>query len=153
MQTVVLTPHTTMSRIRRTRLVPLATLGIGLLLPAAVLAQSGPATPGAAQAAAVADLPTSAAERAQLVGNYLLRAPGGSGRSMPIRVYEENGALYGQPEGGEAKRLLKQAEHVFRPENDESVMTFTVENGSATGFSVTTPEGTFEAERVSSGER
>lgn len=159
LETVVLTPapETIMSRIRRTRtrLVPLAALSMGLLLPLAAHAQSQPGSTPESTPTAVADLPTSAAERQQLVGAYLLYAAGSTtGRAMPFRVYEQGGALYGQPQGGEPMRLLKQGERVFRAEREpESIVTFTVENGSATGFSVVSPDGTFEAVRDESGER
>ena len=140
-----------MSPLSRTfsRLIPIAAaLSMALALPVVAHAQAGTSAP--AEASAPKDLPLTAAERQQYVGTYLVSAPDGSGQTMPFRVYEEKGALYGQPQGGEAKRILYQGQNQFRPEGEGgSVVTFTVQDGKATRFSVTTPHGTLQAVRES----
>ena len=131
------------------RLSPIAAaLSLALALPLAAHAQAGTSAPAGAEASAPKDLPLTAAERQQFVGTYLISMPGGEGRSMPFRVYEEKGALYGQPQGGEAKRILYQGQNQFRPEREGgAVLTFTVQDGKATRFSVNTPQGVLKAVR------
>jgi hypothetical protein len=125
-------------------------LALALVLPVTVKAQSAPNTPTTAEANAVKDLPLDRAERQQFVGTYLLSMPGSEGRTMPFRVYEEEGALYGQPLGGQAMRLMYQGENRFRPEKErESLMTFAVEGGKVIHFSVVTPQGTLQGMRES----
>jgi hypothetical protein len=136
---------------RSARSIPLAgMLSLALALPVVAEAQAAPSAPATPAAPAAKDLPLSAAERQPFVGTYLLSTPGSAGRSMPFRVYEQQGSLYGQPQGGQAMRLLYQGENRFRPEKEqESLLTFTLEAGKVTRFSVTTPQGTLEGVRES----
>ena len=129
------------------RLFPLVgALSLALALSTSAHAQAP--TNASATAASTQDVPLTAAERQQLVGTYVLSVPGMPGRSMPFRVFEEQGALYGQPQGGEAKRMLHQGKYQFRPEGDPvSLVSFTVEAGRTTRFTVSTPEGKLEGTR------
>lgn len=131
------------------RLFPLVgALSLSLLASTAAHAQAGASAPAAT--APTQEVALTAAERQQLVGSYVLSAPGMPGRSMPFRVYEEQGVLYGQPQGGEPKRMIHQGQNRFRPEGDATaVVAFAVAGGKATGFTVSTPEGTLEGTRES----
>lgn len=140
------------ARTRRfSRLLPLVgALSLGVSLSTAAHAQAG----GTIQVAATAqEVPLTAAERQQLVGTYLLSMPAMPDRSMPFRVYEAQGALYGEPQGGEAKRMLHQGKYEFRVEGDASVVSFVVEPGKATRFRVATPQGDLEGTRESEAAR
>jgi hypothetical protein len=136
-------------RSRFARLIPLAgALSVSLALSTAAEAQAAPGAPAASAAAAAQDLPLTAEQRQQFVGVYVVSMPGAPGRAMPFRVYEEQGALYGQPQGGSAKRLLYQGENRFSAEGEpESVVSFTVEGGKAARFTVATPQGVLEGVR------
>jgi hypothetical protein len=123
-------------------------LSLALILPVAAAAQTASSTPAAQEVAAANDLPISPAERQRLVGTYLLSMPGSAGRSMPFRVFEEEGKLYGQPQGGQAMRLLYQGDNKFRPEKElDSSMTFTIQNEKAISFTVESPQGRLEGVR------
>lgn len=130
------------------RLAPFAcALAVGLALPAAAHAQSdAPAAPGAS---AVKDLPLTAEERQRFVGHYVVTIVGADRPPMPFRIYEEQGALHGRPEGDEPKRLLFQGNNVFSPEGEPGwSVTFTMEGGQAKRFRITSPEGVIEGVRV-----
>ena len=129
------------------RLFPLAgAFALSLVLSTAAQAQAPASSPAAA--ASAQDVPLTAAERQQLVGTYVLKMPGMPDRSMPFRVYEEQGVLYGQPQGGAAKRMLHQGKHQFRADGEAvALVTFTSEGGKVTRVSVVTPEGSLEGTR------
>jgi D-alanyl-D-alanine carboxypeptidase len=77
------------------------------------------------------DLPTTVEDRAKLVGNYALTRPDGS--KVPFRVFEENGALMIQAEGGQSVRLAHQGDNVWTGRGPGRV-AFDVVNGKAVGF-------------------
>ena len=143
----------TIQQRRFPRLVPLVgALSLALVASTAAHAQSAATTP--AVSAASQEVALTAAERQQLVGTYVLTMAGMPGRSMPFRVYEEQGALYGQPQGGEPKRMIHQGGFRFRPDGDPvAVVSFTVEAGKPTRFTVVTPEGNLEGTRESEAAR
>ena len=122
-------------------------LAVGLALPATARAQAGaPAAPGAS---AVKDLPLTAEERRRFVGDYVVTIVGADRPPLPFRIYEEQGALHGRPEGDEPKRLLYQGDNVFFPEGEPGwSVTFTLEDGQAKRFRVTAPDGSMEGVRV-----
>lgn len=134
---------------RSIRLAPVAfALALAIGVPAAARAQAPPAASGTS-ASAVKDIPLGATDRQRYVGTYLLSQPGSTGMVMPLRVYEEKGALYGQPQSGSAKRLLYQGDHAFRVEREpDAAVSFLVENDRATIFRVDTPQGLLEGKRV-----
>ena len=124
-------------------------LSLSLVLAGRVQAQAAP-TAAPAAAASTQEVALTAAERQQLVGTYVLSMQGMPGQSMPFRVYEEQGALYGQPQGGAAKRMIHQGGHRFRADGEEgAAIAFTLEAGKPTRFTVTTPQGTLEGTRES----
>ena len=132
------------------RLTPAAfALALAFVLPAAARAQAAPAPSPAAAASAAKEVALPAADRARYVGTYLVSVPGTDRAPLPFRVFEAQGSLMGQPEGGQPARLLYQGGHVFRPEPmPEAALTFTVEGERATRFSVATPEGDVQAVRA-----
>ena len=78
----------------------------------------------------VRDLPVTAAEMEGYAGTYALRM---GERTMPLRVYVENGTLMVQPGGQTPTRLLAQGRHVFIPDAAREIrLVFTVEDGRAT---------------------
>ena len=122
------------------------------LLAALAIALAFAAAPAAAQetapapAAEVKDLPLTAEQRQGFVASYTLNTPDGA---MPFRIYEQNGALFGQPGDDDPKRLLYQGENVFHPEGmAEFTLTFTMEGLKATKFVVKSPEWTLEGVRA-----
>jgi hypothetical protein len=124
-------------------------LALAVMSPAAAHAQEAQASASAA-APAVKDIALSAAERQRFVGTYTITmSRGGETRTMPFRIYEEKDALFGQPDGGRAARMLYQGENTFRPEHDTRMaVTFTLEGDRATRFKVNTPEGTIDGVRT-----
>jgi serine-type D-Ala-D-Ala carboxypeptidase/endopeptidase len=88
----------------------------------------------AEEAAAVRDLPLSAAEMAGYEGTYTLRM---GERSLALRIFAQDGHLMSQAAGQGAFRLRNQGDHVFIAEFDNRVrLVFTVENGRATGVTL-----------------
>ena len=88
----------------------------------------------AQERAAIPDLPLTAAEMARYEGSYTLRM---GERSLPVRIFAQDGKLMSQAAGQGAFRLLSQGDHVFLAEFDTSVrVVFTVENGRATSMTL-----------------
>lgn len=88
----------------------------------------------AQEAAAVPDLPLTAEEMARYEGAYTLRV---GERSLPIRIFAQDGKLMSQAAGQSAFRLRSQGNHVFLAEFDAAVrVVFTVENGRATSLTL-----------------
>ena len=84
-------------------------------------------------------------QRQGFVATYTLTTPEGA---MPFRIFEQAGALHGQPGDDEPKRLLYQGDNVFQPEGmPEFTVTFTMEGTKATKFVVKSPEFTLEGVR------
>ena len=74
---------------------------------------------------AVADLPTTAAERARYVGTYDLGP-------VSVEVYEQGDHLRAEPRGQVAARLLHQGDGVFAAEHDPALrFRFVVADGAA----------------------
>jgi hypothetical protein len=122
----------------------LAALAVALAFAAPAAAQDA-ATAPAAQAA-MKDLPLTVEQRQGFVATYTLNTPDGA---MPFRIFEQNGALHGQPGDDEPKRLQYQGENVFMPEGmPEFTLTFTMEGQRATKFVVKSPEFTLEGVRM-----
>lgn len=89
------------------------------------------------EAAAIPDLPVTAADIARYEGTYNLQA---DGRTLTLRVFGQDGQLMAQAAGQDAFRLRYQGEHAFVPTFDNAVrLVFTIENGRAT--SVTLHQG------------
>ena len=98
-------------------------------------------TPPAAPAGAVKDLPLSGSERQQYVGTYDVTLPGGM--QTKLHVLEKDGLLQAHPDNQDATlRLLYQGANVFFVENVPNfALTFTVESGRATRFTVRKEDG------------
>jgi D-alanyl-D-alanine-carboxypeptidase/D-alanyl-D-alanine-endopeptidase len=89
------------------------------------------------EASAVRDLPLTPEETARYEGTYTLAA---GGRTLPLRVFVQDGRLMAQATGQEAFPLRNQGDHVFIPTFDDEVrLVFTMENGRAA--SVTLHQG------------
>ena len=124
----------------------LAALAVALAFAAPAAAQeTAPAAAAAAQGA-MKDLPLTTEQRQGFVATYTINTPDGA---MPFRIYEQNGALHGQPGDDEPKRLLYQGNNVFHPEGmPEFTVTFTLDGTKATKFVVKSPEFTLEGVRM-----
>src|SRR5687768_14597787 len=114
-------------RIRRvTSYAAIATAG-GVL--SACATAPAPATPGTPAPAAVASAPAPALTSQQIqlyVGNYTLITP--DGQRQPLRVFEENGTLFGQLGETPRNRLVYLGDHTFfREEDSMARITFVVE--------------------------
>ena len=119
-----------------------AALAVALAFAAPVAAQE---TAPAPAAPAMKDLPLTPEQRQGFVATYTLTTPEGA---MPFRIFEQAGALHGQPGDDEPKRLLYQGDNVFQPEGmPEFTVTFTMEGTKATKFVVKSPEFTLEGVR------
>jgi hypothetical protein len=128
-----------------------------LLLAVGLPARAGGQAPVRDTTAAsppVKDLPLTAAQRQAFVGTYTVTATTGSplppDASMSFRIVEENGVLMAKGGDEEAKRLLYQGDHVFRPEGvrGDVTVTFVVENGRATKATIRKEDGVIEVVRV-----
>jgi hypothetical protein len=119
-------------------------LAIGL----SVRAQAQEQVPDTTRASArVKDLPLTAAQRQAFVGSYAVTLPFGEPTSL--RIFEENGVLKAQPEGQQTVRLLYQGDNIFRPEGIPNfVLTFVVEPGRATTFTVPKEDGLMKGVRI-----
>ena len=108
----------------------------------------GTTTPPAAPAGAVKDLPLSPGERQQYVGTYDVTLPGGM--QTTLHVLEKDGVLQAHPDNQDATlRLLYQGDNVFFVENAPNfVLSFSVENGRATRFTVRKEDGEGTGVRV-----
>ena len=115
--------------------------------PAAPAPGSAPrSTP--TSAVTVRDLPLTAAERQAYVGTYSATLPqGGSGL---VQIYAQWDTLRMRPQDDpRAPRLLYQGGQVFIPEGmPDFVITFVLERGRATRFSVQKEDGVLQATRV-----
>ena len=124
-------------------------LALGCVLPGRASAQARAAQPPApAATAASRDLPLTAAERQAYVGTYNATLPqGGSGL---VQVYLQGDTLRMRPSDVDrAPRLLYQGGHVFYAEGvPDFVITFVLEKGRVTGFSVQKEDGVLRATRV-----
>jgi hypothetical protein len=122
---------------------------LALFVPAPAAGQA-PSRDTTAAAAPVKDLPLTAAQRQAFVGTYSVTLP--FGEQTSLRIFEENGALKGQPENDpnsqEGRRLLYQGDNVFRPEGADFVLTFVLENGRATKFTARREDGVMEGTRI-----
>jgi hypothetical protein len=126
------------------RRVSLLLLMVGLLIGVSAQSQVPDTT---RTGAAAKDLPLTAAQRQVFIGTYSVTLP--QGEPTSLRVYEENGALMGQPEHQEAKRLLHQGENVFFVEGvPDFSLAFVVENGRATKFTLRKADGMGEGVRL-----
>ncbi len=96
---------------------------------------------------ALARVPLSAAQRQVYAGRYELRLP--DGRVMPVTMLAGANAVMTQAEGQPAFELIPLGNHVFGAEFDPALrVTFTVENGKATGFTLLQGGATSRATRV-----
>jgi hypothetical protein len=118
---------------------------LALGLPARASGQGRDTT---ATRAPVKDLPLTAAQRQTYMGTYALTMQ--SGEQSAVRVFEENGVLKAREENqNEPHRLLHQGDTVFLAEGMPGItITFVVESGRATRFTVRTPDGPLDAVRV-----
>lgn len=100
------------------------------------------------RAAAVTDLPLTAAQRQAYVGVYSVSLP--QGEQTMLNVYEENGILMAHPENqDESRKLVYQGDNVFLAGGDpEFAIVFVVENGHATKFTVRRADGVIQGVRV-----
>ena len=89
-----------------------------------------------------------AAGRAPFVGDYEIRMP--TGATLPLRLFEQDGALMAQARGQPALRLLHQGNRVFVSESGNLRMQFVVEDGRATRFTLYQGALTAEGTRVAS---
>lgn len=96
---------------------------------------------------ALARVPLSAEQRRVYAGRYELRRAGGG--VMRITMLAGANALLTQAEGQSAFELIPLGQHVFGAEVDPTLrVTFTVENGKATGFTLVQRGTTSQATRV-----
>ena len=121
-------------------------LGAALLCSAATLADAQQAP---APAAGEATVKLTQEERARYVGVYEAPTPDGP---LRIHVYEQGERLMGRPENDdEPSPLTPLGEHRFRPDMaSEAVITFTLEEGRVTRFTIVFPDerGTIVAVRT-----
>jgi hypothetical protein len=76
----------------------------------------------------------TAAQRQAYVGTYAFTRS--DGRQMSLRIYDENGALHGEPTGQTPKRLVYLGDAAFQPEGlPDLKLTFTLVDGRATKLS------------------
>ena len=117
-------------------LVSLAAAALTLAAAKPLHAQAAASAPAAAPTTGgvwgVTDVALSAAERQQFVGKYDMTM-GGSGQGAGyFRVYEKDGALFGDINGHHTATLLYQGANVFRPKEDTTyTITFAIEQGVA----------------------
>jgi len=120
-----------------------------------VLANTAPSNPGrlADQIARVTlGLPLrtgvalAGAERARYVGTYTLTSA--SGQKVPMRIFEQDGALHRQIGNQPPARLVALGNHAFVLQDNEAVrLAFTVDGARATKLTVTHPDGRMDAPR------
>jgi D-alanyl-D-alanine carboxypeptidase len=128
-------------------------------LSVTVLTNSGSAKPGEllkniARVVLGAPLPEAlprvaltAAERQTYAGRYELKTP--AGKVLAVTVVAGKAALMARPEGQSPTELIPIGHDAFRPDFDSTVrVTFTVENGHATGFTLVQAGATMQARRV-----
>jgi hypothetical protein len=89
----------------------------------------------------------SADQRRPYVGDYAMTMPNGS--TLPLTVSDDGHALEAQAQGQDAFELIPYGHDVFGAAFDRSLrITFTVEHGRATGFSLLQGGVTIPARRV-----
>ncbi|HEX5872294.1 MAG TPA: serine hydrolase, partial [Longimicrobium sp.] len=105
---------------------------------------SAPPPPVVAENAAL-DLAMTPEQMALYEGTYLLQS---GERSQELRVFVQDGKLMSQPGTQRPRRLLRQSDHQFRPEEAlEFLLVFTMENGRAEAVTLS------QGERSMSGPR
>ena len=104
------------------------------------------------------DEPISAAERAQLVGSFLLKydklSPDQHGSFLQYRrtyrVFDENGRLMIEPLGQPAERLLKQIDGTFAMQSSPmTLVAFSLKDGRAAGMRLEGAGRALAGERIS----
>ncbi|HKI95240.1 MAG TPA: serine hydrolase domain-containing protein [Gemmatimonadales bacterium] len=92
----------------------------------------------------------SDAERQRYPGTYELTLPGG--RAVRFTITDDGTALHAQLQGQDSFAMIPYGNDVFGAAFDQSLrMTFTVENGRATGFTLVQGGATIHARRVNGG--
>jgi len=92
----------------------------------------------------------SDAERQRYVGEYAMSLPNGA--QLPMTVTDDGKALEARARGQDAFALIPFGDDVFGATFDPTLrMTFTVENGRATGFTLVQGGTTIHARRVNGG--
>ena len=115
--------------------------------PAAVESPTVAAPDPSAPAEAPSQPALTAEQREPYLGSYAITTP--EGERITFRVYEENGALKGQPGAQEPLQLVHQGGDIFRTEGQyQYVVTFVVENGRATSFTARNPSGVLHGVRL-----
>lgn len=130
-------------------------------LARAVLGLSDLPAPQAGPERTYSDLTTSAAERAQLAGTYLLKLD----RLSPnlhdsfaqyrrtYRVFDENGRLMIEPLGGVPERLLKQEDGSFAMKSEPgNHIVFTLQNNRAAGVKMQSFGVPLSGDRIGDGD-
>lgn len=107
------------------------------------------ATPILLQAQEIKDLPLTVVEMQQFTGYYSITMQGSNHPVMRIRFFETDGNLMGQIDSNDPTRLLYQGNHILRPEAaPDWKITFPLDNGQATQFSIESPDGNMEGVRI-----
>ena len=91
-------------------------------------------------------VPLAPAQRATYLGEYDLKLPNGT--TLPLRIFEEEGALMRQARGQRSLLLFHQGEHTFLAEAAGIRIVFTVENGKATRLTLHQGGATVEGART-----
>lgn len=127
----------------------LITLATAQPLHAQAAAGAAPAAPTTGGVWGVKDVALTAAERQQFIGTYDMTV-GGSGQAAGFfRVYEKDGALFGDINGHHTATLLYQGANVFRPKEDATyTVSFTIEKGVAKTLVVKGEHETLEGVRA-----
>ena len=97
----------------------------------------------------VQNLPTSADERARVVGTYTMTMTEEDRPPMTLRVYESEGVLVGAINDNDPTQMLHQGGDVYRPEAAPVFeLTFQVDGAHATRIMIDSPDGPAVGVRV-----